>query len=50
MDQPSVNKRKKITHLSESGGLGVGPSISEWVLVVVVSITISSEDDDTENF
>ena len=37
-------------YLAESSGLGVRPSICEWVLVVIESIAISSDDDNTENF
>ena len=50
MCQPLVNKRKTASYLAESSGLSVRPSIGEWVLVVVESITISSDDDNTENF
>jgi hypothetical protein len=50
MCQPLVNKRKTASYLSESSGLGVRPSIGEWILVVVESIAISSDDDNAENF
>ena len=50
MCQPLVNKRKTASYLAESSGLGVRPGIGEWVLVVVESITISSDDDNAENF
>ena len=45
-----VNMSKTATYLAQSGSLSVGPSIGIWVLVVVVSIAISSDDDNTENF
>jgi hypothetical protein len=50
MCQPLVNKRKTASYLAESSGLSVRPSIGEWILIVVESITISSDDDNTENF
>ena len=50
MCQPLVNKRKTAGYLAESSGLGVRPSVGEWILVVVESIAISSDDDNTENF
>lgn len=50
MCQPLVDKRKTASYLAESSGLGVRPSIGEWILVVVESIAISSDDDNAENF
>ena len=45
-----MNKRRISSYLAESSGLGVRPSVGEWILVVVESIAISSDDDNTENF
>ena len=50
MCQPLVNKRRISSYLAESSGLGVRPSIGEWILVVVKSVAISSDDNNTENF
>ena len=50
MCQHLVNKRKKTDYHAESSGLSVRPSIGQWILVVVESIAISSDDDNTENF
>ena len=49
--KPLVNKRRKIaSYLAESSGLGVRPSIGEWILVVVETIAVSSDDDNAKNF
>ena len=37
-------------YLAKCGSLGVRARVSEWVLVVVVSVTIPGDNDDTENF
>jgi hypothetical protein len=42
--------RENTTNLAESGSRGIGRSIVEWVLVVAVSVTVSGDDDDTEDF
>jgi len=39
-----------MTNLAESGGLSVGRSIGEWVLVEAGSVAIPGDDDDTKHF
>jgi hypothetical protein len=47
----SLNKNtRRTTYNSQSGGLGIGPSVCLGILVVVVAITVASDDDNTEDF
>lgn len=46
---PTIEKREKKTNLAESGGLSVRPSICVGILVVVETVAVASNDDNTED-